>query len=88
MFDLLYEIRKLECKPKRVCIEQNQKMSYEEESGKVDKGQYHKLMGKLIYLAHTRPSLAYETNMVIRFMHDLRVRHLYPIGHILKSVPP
>src|ERR1044072_6980854 len=47
--DLLQETGKLGCKPASVPIEQNHRISFEEESDKVDKGQYQILVGKLIY---------------------------------------
>ena len=76
MLDLLKETGKLGGKPASVPIEQNHKMCIEEESAKVDKVQYQRLVGKLIYLAHTRPDLAYAVSVVSQFMHDPRVRHL------------
>ena len=67
ILDLLKETGKLGCKPASVPIEQNHKLSIEEESAKVDKMQYQRLVGKLIYLAHTRPNLAYAVSVVSQF---------------------
>ena len=55
-----------------------------EESPKVDKTRYQRLVGKLIYLAHTRPDLAYAVSIVSQFMHDPRVRHLQAVDRILQ----
>jgi hypothetical protein len=33
------------------------------------------LVGKLIYLAHTRPDISYAVSVVSRYMHDPRVSH-------------
>ena len=41
-------------------------------------------MGKLIYLAHTRPDLAYAVSVVSQFMHDPRMRHLQAVERILQ----
>lgn len=41
-------------------------------------------MGKLIYLAHTRPDLAYAVSVVSQFMHDPRVRHMEVVNRILQ----
>ena len=59
-------------------------MSNEEEGTKVDKSQYQRVVGKLIYLAHTRPDLAYAVSVVSQFMHDLRMRHLQAVERILQ----
>lgn len=73
MLGLLHETGKLKCKP-----------TSEKERAKVDKGQYHRLMGKSIYLTHIISHLTYPINMVIQFMHDLRVRHLQAVERILQ----
>ncbi|RDX98147.1 hypothetical protein CR513_18999, partial [Mucuna pruriens] len=55
VFDLFKEIGKLGCKTTRVPIEQNHKIE-SKESPLVEKSQYLRLVGKLIYLSHTRPN--------------------------------
>ena len=59
-------------------------MSFEKKSGKVDKVQCQRLVGKFIYLAHTRPDLAYAVSVVSQFMHDPRVRHLQAVDRVLQ----
>jgi len=64
----------------------NHKMIFEEERAKVDKGQHHRIVGKLIYLTHTRPNLTYVffkkvdltyvVKVVSQFMHDPRMRYM------------
>jgi len=51
-------------------------MSTKDKSVKVGKVQYQRLVGKLIYLAHTRPDLAYVVSVVSQSIHDPRARHL------------
>jgi hypothetical protein len=56
----------------------------------VEKGQYQRLVGKLIYLAHTRPNISYAVSVVSRYMHDPRVSHqevVYQILRYLKGCP-
>nr|GEW39575.1 putative RNA-directed DNA polymerase [Tanacetum cinerariifolium] len=37
---------------------------------------YQRLVGKLIYLSHTRPDIAYAVGVVSRFMHQPQVAHM------------
>lgn len=48
------------------------------------------MVGKLIYLSHTRPDIAYAISMVIQFMHAPLKTHLeavYWILRYLKTTP-
>ena len=42
------------------------------------------MVGRLIYLAHTRPDLAYVVSMVSQFMHDPKVKHMQAVDRILQ----
>ena len=47
-------------------------------------------MGKLIYLSHTRPDIAFAVSVVSQFMHSPRQAHLDAVFRIvkyLKSTP-
>ncbi|WVY94335.1 hypothetical protein V8G54_033423 [Vigna mungo] len=83
VLDLLKETGKLGCKTSTVPIEQNHKMGCEE-SVPVEKAKYQRLVGKLIYLSHTRPDIAYAVSVVSQFMHDPRERHMQAIDKILQ----
>ena len=72
------------CKTTRASIEQNHRIGNDEESPKVKKTQYQRLVGKLIYLSHTRPDIAYAVSVVIQFMHHPRERHLQAINKIIQ----
>ena len=72
------------CRTAETPIEQNHQIGSEEESQIVDTAQYQRLVGKLIYLAHTRPDIAYAVSVVSQFMHDPRERHLQAVTRILR----
>jgi len=76
VIDLLKETGMINCKTTGVPIEQNRRIGSVEGSSTVNEGQYQRLVGKLIYLAHTRPDIAYVVSVVSQFMHNPRERHL------------
>ena len=57
-------------------MDPNHKLGEVKEEPIVDKGMYQRLVSRLIYLAHTRPDIAYSVSVISQFMHDLRKPHL------------
>jgi hypothetical protein len=83
VLDLLAETEMLECRPAPTPVEQNLRILAD--SGEsVDKGRYQRLVGRLIYLSHTRPDIAYAVSIVSRYMHDPRTSHLDAVYRILR----
>jgi hypothetical protein len=79
----------LGCRPVNTPIDPNHKLSGEIDN-QLEKGQYQHLVGKLIYLTHTRPDISYAVSVVSRYMHDPRVLHqegVYQILRYLKGCP-
>ena len=90
ILDLLTETRMLGCKPVDTPIEQNHKLFHCLDATSTDKGRYQRLVGKLIYLSHTRPDITYAVCVVSQFMHDPRKPHMDAVERILrylKSAP-
>ena len=86
--DLLAETEKIECKPVSTPIDPNHKLGEDKNEPMVDKRMYQRLVGRLIYLAHTQPDIAYSVSMISQFMHDPREPHLqaaYRMLHYLKG---
>nr|GEU46725.1 putative RNA-directed DNA polymerase [Tanacetum cinerariifolium] len=54
VLDLLAETRMIDCKPVDTPMRVNQKLYMEEKAKLADKGMYQRIVGKLIYLSHTR----------------------------------
>ena len=90
ILDLLTETCMLGCKPTKTPIEQNHKLFLCLDATSIDKARYQRLVGKLIYLSHTRPDIAYAVCVVSKFMHDPRKPHMDAVERILrylKSAP-
>ena len=65
-------------------IESNQKLSDDSSGAMVDQGRYKKLVGKLIYLSHTRPDIAFVASAVSQFMHSPRESHIDTMSRTLR----
>ncbi|XP_028085437.1 uncharacterized protein LOC114286470 [Camellia sinensis] len=65
-------------------LEPGQKLSEDQDGDPVDRGRYQRLVGKLIYLFHSRPDIAIAVSMVSQFMHALRTSHLEAVMRILR----
>ncbi|KAL7611051.1 hypothetical protein Lser_V15G12648 [Lactuca serriola] len=81
--DLLEETGLLGCKPTIIRMEPGIKFQTVSEDEQVDKGRYQRLVGKLIYLAHTRLDIRFVVGMVSRFMNALTTRHMKAVFQIL-----
>ena len=52
-----------------------------------DKCKYYKsLIGRLIYLTHTRPDITFSVGVVSRFMHSPSKHHLRAVKKILRYI--
>ena len=85
--DLLRETGMLGCKPVDTPIDPARKRGVEEESPPTNKDRYQSLVGKLIYLTHTRPDIAFAVSMASRFMNNPTECHMKAVNRILQSVP-
>jgi hypothetical protein len=85
ILDLLNKTGMLGCRPASTPINQNHKLCAQS-GDPTDKERYQRLVGRLIYLCHTRPDITYV--VVSRYMHDPRIEHMdadYRILRYLKS---
>ncbi|GAV57746.1 LOW QUALITY PROTEIN: hypothetical protein CFOL_v3_01282, partial [Cephalotus follicularis] len=91
VLDLLDDTGMLDCRHADSPIEVNHHLcSCKPINSSVDKERHQRLVGRLIYLSHTRPNIAYAVGIVSQFMHDLQTLHLevvYRILRYLKSTP-
>lgn len=74
----------LGCKLIDTPIDANHKLGMNIENKAVNKENYQKLVGKLIYLSQTRPNIAFVVGVVSQFMHNPNEDHMNAIFRILK----
>ncbi|KAK2965861.1 hypothetical protein RJ640_027148 [Escallonia rubra] len=70
VLDLLAETWMLECKPADTPIVQYHGLREHQGQIPTNKERYQRLVGKLIYLSHTRPDIAFVVSLVSQFMHN------------------
>ncbi|RVW65328.1 Retrovirus-related Pol polyprotein from transposon RE2 [Vitis vinifera] len=73
--NLLKETGKTACKPASIPIDPNIRLGEAEKDATVDKEMYQCLVGRLIYLSHTRPNIAYAVSVINQFMHSPKEAH-------------
>ncbi|XP_016199060.1 uncharacterized protein LOC107640025 [Arachis ipaensis] len=73
-----------DCKPADTPMQVNHGLRLEEDSKLADKEQYQRLVGKLIYLSHTRPDIAYAVGVVSQFMHQPQENHMEAVMRIVR----
>nr|CAN75711.1 hypothetical protein VITISV_026859 [Vitis vinifera] len=64
VLDLLNETGMLGCKPAKTPMDTTVKLEESDGSAPVDKGRYQRLVGKLIYLSHTRPDIGFSVSVL------------------------
>ncbi|KAA0048527.1 transportin-3 isoform X1 [Cucumis melo var. makuwa] len=82
--DLLTETGMLGCRPADTPIEFNCKLGNSDDQVPVDKEQYQRLVGKLIYLSHTRPDISFAVSVVSQFMQAPYEKHMEAVNRILR----
>ncbi|RVW25999.1 Retrovirus-related Pol polyprotein from transposon RE1 [Vitis vinifera] len=82
--DLLQEIGMLGCQPVTTPIEEGLKLCVDPNQVSTDKGRYQKLVGRLMFLAHTRLDLAYALSVVSQYMHNPGEQHMNAVMRILR----
>ena len=84
ILDLLAETGMLDCKPADTPIVVNHRLHIDEGAKLANKERYQRMVGKLIYLSHTRPDIAYAVGVVSQFMHQPQVSHMKAVWRIVR----
>jgi len=84
--DMLREFGAENCKGADIPLPEGLKLSSDMGEPEVSSTYYCQIVGKLIYLTHTRPDLAYAVSVVSRYMSMPQQPHLRAAMHILRYV--
>lgn len=82
--DLLKEFNCLDSSATICPLETNLKLHQHEGKHLQDPSVYRRLVGKLNFLTHTRPDIAYTVQYLSQFMQDPREPHMLAVMHTLK----
>ena len=82
--DLLKETGMLGCKPADTPTDSTKKIRGNGDRALVDMGRYYRLVGRLIYLSHTRPDIAFSVNVVSQYMNNPTEEHMEAVDRILR----
>ena len=84
ILDLLAETGFMDCRPAKIPIEVNHKLNLNEDEQKINAREYQRLVRRLIYLAHTRPDISNDVNILSQFMHSPRISHFQAAHRTLR----
>eukprot|EP00253_Pinus_taeda_P013207 PITA_13207 len=84
--DILRLFHMEDCKPAPSPFQSGVKLSVSCTSPEVDATLYRQLVGKLLYLTHTRPDLSFAVGLVARFLQNPRESHWKAAKRILRYV--
>ncbi|RVW48516.1 Retrovirus-related Pol polyprotein from transposon TNT 1-94 [Vitis vinifera] len=79
-----FKQRMLDCRPADTPIVQNHGLGEFPNQTLTNKERYQRLVGKLIYLSHTQPDIAYAVSLVSQFMHCPSKDHMSAVVRILR----
>lgn len=82
--DMLQEFGMHECKPATTPMLEKLKLVPEMNAPPVDVSLYQRMVGKLIFLSHTRIDIAYSVSMISRFMACPQEPHQQAVKHLLR----
>ena len=85
ILDLLKETRKLDCRPAATPRDVNVKLKAEqhEKDTPNNKTSFQRLIGRLLYLNHTRLNITFAVNSLNQFMNDPQESHLKAVDRLM-----
>ena len=85
-FDILVDSGILGCKPVKIPMEHNSRLSKDAGDYLVDPSIYRRLIGRLLYLTITRPDISYPVQVLSQFMDKPSQSHLTVAHKVLRYI--
>ena len=83
VLSLLAEFGLADCNPCKTPLQSSLKLSNYTGTPTVDAQLYQRMVGKLIFLTHTPPDIAFAVNLVSRYMQQRQLAHMQAVNTIL-----
>jgi hypothetical protein len=83
---ILEATRMADCNSTHTPMEEQLKLSQDKEAEEEDVTLYHKLIGSLCYLVHTRPDLIFVMGYLSRFMQRPTTEHMATLKQVLRYI--
>ena len=84
ILNLLEETKHTHCRLSDTPIEVNHRLTLDDKDPKIEITSYQKLIGKLLYLSHTRPDICFTVNVLSQFMHSPHNSHFQAANRVLR----
>ncbi|GKV47717.1 hypothetical protein SLEP1_g54586 [Rubroshorea leprosula] len=81
--DLLKKFNMQNCKMSATPMNTNEKLTVDDGTPRANEKYFRSMVGRLMYLTHTRPDIMFSVSLVSRFMHNPSVHHLGTAKRIL-----
>ena len=82
--ELLKDTKHINCHINDTPIEVNHKLGNYDDDPRIEAGSYQEIVGKLLFLSHTRPDICYSVNVLSQFMHSPRNSHFQAVNRVLR----
>lgn len=82
--DILSEFGFFDCRPVKTPMAEKTKFEPDMDAPFTDPAQHQQMVGKLIFLTHTRPDISFAVSSISRFMSQPHEPHLQVVKHVYR----